>query len=124
MVVQAADVDDGNMLPFWVGKVVKIKKNEVENYVRTLLVRWYDNQKKKLTHEQRYAVPYYPCYLPPSSRANNSKKQLTRSDLRSPLTDDVDTDAVSMTFSSLNKNNCLPLAVQKKLLVLAEGSRA
>lgn len=113
------DGDESNRCPelsstFWIAKVVSIKKNENESFVRHLKVHWYSPQRQEAPLQSEY----YPLYETKvtKSRGGNARK-FSRKDLKTAWTDEIDTDSVLVTFDSLTKRHLLPLAVRKKLSV-------
>ncbi len=97
---------------FWIGKVVGIKQNDNETFVRSLSIHWFNPS----SEEDPLQSQYHPLY---EAKANKSKKcrarKIARRDLKTPWVDNVDTDTVIVKFDSLTKKHCLPQAVLRKL---------
>ncbi len=103
---------------FWVGKVTEVFKDPGETFVRQLTVHWFDRPQRQENNPDPLKVQYYPCYQSGAfgkKQRRNSKGSFVRSDLQTRWTDNVDTDAVLLTFPALTRRNTLPLSVQKKL---------
>ena len=106
--------------PNWaVGRVLKILRNDGEDFARKLSIQWYDDSAGKRTEHTKIDSHFYPCYKKldkqDQKRRKTNKTVPTRSELREKWTDEVDTDSVIISFEQLTKKNTLPRNVQVKL---------
>ena len=122
VVIRNDDDDDGadsaSCKKIWIGQVLQVNKKEGQNYAHSLKVHWFDRSDASNDGRDILRAVFNPCYQPTKRKMRKaSKGTLTlRQKIDEPWTDIVHTDTVLMTFPSLTKRRCLPLAVQSKIL--------
>ncbi len=109
---EAEDGEGSSQPTFWVGKILSLTKKANESFARKLRIHWYSPNKI----EDPLQSEYYPLYEAKSKKTiGGNARKLSRKELKTPWTDDIDTDAVLVSFSALTKKQQLPFSVRRKL---------
>lgn len=100
----------------WVAQVVQVEHMENSEYAKKLKVHWFDRTAASEDGRDILQASFHPCYTPsPKSRKISKDSLTTRQYFNEPWCDVIDTDTVLVSFPSLTKRRCLPIAVQNKI---------
>ena len=100
-------------------KIIGTEKKTKEQFVRKVVVHWYDIEQSKEGTINPLEAKYFPGYIqgPKRRRVTNLSSSTRSVPKREPWTQTLDTDTILMTFDSLKRNHTLPLNVVNKLSV-------
>lgn len=114
-----SEASSSTSLNFWVGKVVSVVQARGSMHATSIRVHWYDldSEHSNATSRDLLRAKFSPCYYVPEQKRLKPRKfsKLSTRSKEVPWCDEVDTDTVEVSFSSLTKRRTIPLEVHKKI---------